>query len=330
MFFALFLLPGHRTTGRLAARTLRAVGWAAVGWTSVVLPIVGYAVWRSSPGEFVRAVFTHVVSVYGPTFVGFTRWGGVMWVTNYVADYTWPWLSYLVPIAILIEAGSLLMRVVRHRGREEAIRAALLLLAVSMAAAIFYFPDLIHVSFIVAFSLIVAAGLVSRARLRVREGPTRRAAAILVAAGILIALAKGWRTVELARSLYPVRYESAFGTIAGTEGSRRIHERVQAAVSGVPGERRTLFSYPNDASLYLTLPGDNPTPFSLLIPGYNTPEQFRIAFDALERRRPDYVIVGILSLGPKDPLMKFLEGRYVRHTGLGLADLGFVYTPAPR
>ncbi len=86
-------------------------------------------------------------------------------------------------------------------------------------------------------------------------------------------------------------------------------------MSGVPGERRTLFSYPNDASLYLTLPGDNPTPFSLLIPGYNTPEQFRIAFDALERRRPDYVIVGVLSLGPKDPLMKFLEGRYVRHTG---------------
>jgi hypothetical protein len=328
LVIALVLLPGGGTAF-LRVRAARALAWAATGWAGVVVPIVGYAVWRSSPAEFVRAIFTHVVSVYGPTFVGFTRWGGLTWVTEYVADYTWPWVPRLLPVAIALESCALLVRIVGHRSRSEALRAALLALAGCMAGSVFYFPDLIHVSFIVVFSLVVAAGLVYRARSGLGRGLAQRLVQVVLLVAIALALHKGWQTIRLVRSENPVRYETAFGTIAGTEGHRRTFERLQAAVAGVPAGRRIVFSYPNDASLYLTLPGENPTPFALLVPGYNTAEQFRTAFDALERRRADYVIVGILLVKPGDPLMKFLDGRYERQVGVNLGGVAFVYTPVP-
>jgi hypothetical protein len=142
---------------------------------------------------------------------------------------------------------------------------------------------------------------------------------VAVLAALLAASLKGWTNLELARSRYPVRYETGFGTVAGTTGSREIFEQLRAAMGQVPADRRTLFSYPSDASLYLTVPGENPTPFSLLMPQYNTPEQFQTVFKALGDRRADYVIVGMLFVKPDDdPLVQFLEGRYVRRAAVGL------------
>lgn len=307
---ALLLLPGGGV-GRLGLRWLRGIGWTAAGWVPVVLAILGYAAWRSSVGELVHAIFTHVMSAYGPTFVGKMSWGGTMWFTKYAVDYTWPWLPILVPGVLALETATLLLRPARHRNRPEAIRAALLLLAAAMAGAIFYFPDLVHVSFILPFTLVVTAGVVHRVRTipLLRGGKRLAQVALTLCLGVVIH--KGWRTMALAHHDSPLRYETAFGTVAGDEKGRRMWEGVRADVSAVPADRRTAFSYPYDASLYLTLPAENPTPFSLLTPGYNTPEQFRTAFEALERRRADFVIVASWFVRTtNDPMLKWLTGRY--------------------
>jgi 4-amino-4-deoxy-L-arabinose transferase-like glycosyltransferase len=327
---ALLLLPGDGG-GPLLRRWLRALAWAAVGWAPVVAAILGYAMWRSSPALLVNAVFTHVLFAYRPHHVGMSGWGATSWLTSVVADYTWPWIPTVIPVVLLAEAILLVARAVRHRGREECVRAALLLLAGAMAGAIFYFPDLIHVAFVFPFTLVVAAGMVHRLRLALWAHPRLRPidalARVALTIGLLVVLHKGWRNVALARLQYPVREATAFGTIANNDTGRDIVAHLRRSVSVVPDDRRRVFSYPADASLYLTLPATNPTPFSLLRPGYNTAEQFQAVFDALGNGGADFVIVAPLFVNPAtDPVLQFLPGRYVRQERLGVLGPD-VYAP---
>lgn len=323
---ALLLLPGGDAP-RAAARWLRALVWAGVGWAAVVTAILGYAVWRSSLALLVQAIFTFVFFAYRPRHLGSTGWGATMWLTSYAADYTWRWLPPAVPVVLVAETGALLGRLARHRGRPERVRAVLLLLAGCMAGAIFYFPDLIHVAFIFPFTLVVAAGLVHRLRSSPRLRGADGVARLVLGVVLLAVLHKGWRNLMLTRLQYPVRYETAFGTVASNDTGRDIVVHLRNSVSDVPADRRTVLSYPADASLYLTLPGENPTPFSLLLPGYNTPEQFRTVFEALADGGADFVIVAPLFVrAGDDPFMKFLEGRYLRRERLGILGPD-VYTP---
>src|SRR5262249_56210180 len=138
-------------------------------------------------------------------------------------------------------------------------------------------------------------------------------------------LSKGGTNLRLAHASAPLRYETAFGTVAGTSESRRTVDDIREAVRGTAPERRTFFSYPFDASLYLTVPGENPTPFSLLMRGYNTPDQFRIARQALDRTPPDYVIVMPAFLWRDDPIMELVNDRYRFRAAAGPDDRYAVY-----
>jgi hypothetical protein len=268
--------------------------------------------------ELVEGTFGHVVSAYAAAFVGKASWG-----RGSGTQYALPGLGQLLLVVPVLEAGALLVG--RRRAPTDAVRLALLALAVCMTIAAVYFPDLIHLAFIAPFTLVVAAGLVYRLRLGM---PLRAAAAairLVLAAAVVAALHKGWTNLQLAHASVPVRYETAFGTVAGTLASRQTLEDVRSAVSAVPADRRTFFSYPIDASLYLTVPGENPTPFSLLMRGYNTPEQFRIACAALERTPPDYVIVTPRLLFEDDPVMTLLKDRYRYRTAAGPGDGYAIY-----
>src|SRR5262249_14617600 len=218
---ALLLLPP--SDARRRAGWIRALGWAALGWLLVVGTILGYAAWRSSIGELVEAIFTFVLFAYRPRQVGTTSWGATTWLTRHAADYTWRWLPMAVPVVLAAETALLLRRLASQRGYHERLHAAFLLLAACMGAAVLYYPDLIHVSYIVAFTLPVAAGLVSRLRsiprFRRLDGPLRA----VLAVGLLVALDRGWTNVALARAEYPLRYESAVGGVATNDFGRMMH-----------------------------------------------------------------------------------------------------------
>jgi hypothetical protein len=63
-----------------------------------------------------------------------------------------------------------------------------------------------------------------------------------------------------------------------------------------PDGRRLLFSYPNDAWLYLALQAIPATPFNLLVPGMHSPDNFATVLDALRRRTPGTVLLVVPTL----------------------------------
>jgi hypothetical protein len=182
-----------------------------------------------------------------------------------------------------------------------------------MAASVLYYPDFIHVAFIAPFALVVAAALVHDARSGLaRLGRFGRLCGqAVLAAGFVAVISKGWGNVQAARQASPERYATAFGTLAGSTDRRQMVEKLREVMSVGPQQSATFFSYPNDASLYLTIPGENPTPFSLVMPGYNTPEQYRTVIDALERTRTRWVVINIGAIrSVDDPVMRYLTSRY--------------------
>jgi hypothetical protein len=102
-------------------------------------------------------------------------------------------------------------------------------------------------------------------------------------------------------------YETAYGTLAGSQlqaGTiRDLREKLQVDPAAPPH----VFAYQTDAWIYLTLPADNPTPFALLRPVYNTPEQFQTAIDHLERDPQAVVFLGLLTVKQDDPFLAYLR-----------------------
>jgi hypothetical protein len=185
-----------------------------------------------------------------------------------------------------------------------------LLAALSAAAGIAYFADISHVAFVTPFALPVLAGMVARVRTSfavLQKQPARAVMGAAWVAVLAIVLVKGWTNRQLAWKSSPVLFDSAFGTLAGTEvlrdTIRDLREKLQVDEAAPP----RLFSYPTDAWIYLALPADNPTPFCILRKGYNTDEQFRIAQEDLDRDPQALVLVHSFGVRPGDPFLKYLE-----------------------
>jgi hypothetical protein len=71
-----------------------------------------------------------------------------------------------------------------------------------------------------------------------------------------------------------------------------------------------MFMYPSEAWLYLAVPADNPTRFSLLLRLYNPPEHFREVLDTLEAREVPYLTINRSWIKKDDPVLSALPGRY--------------------
>jgi hypothetical protein len=294
-------------------RCLRELVWTAVGGAAVCVPIIGYAVWRSSLAEMLYATHTWVTTNYRNYNVGVVRWAGYgsLWAGG--LPYTYLWLLQIVPKILAVEAISVSWAVWRFGLRSESVRLSLLLLAASAAAAIAYFPDIVHVAFVVPFAMIVLAGMVHRVwtALPRSDGLAMRVVGRLGFAVLLaIVLAKGWTNFELAWKDTPIPYESAFGRIWGRELQQQTVADVQRFLHVDPDKPPRIFAYPTDAWIYLTVPADNPTSFSLLRPVYNTPEQIQMAIDQLDRDPQAIVFLNTLFVKKGDPIMAYLDEHW--------------------
>lgn len=313
---ALAVARGHSNLWR---RCLRELVWTAAGGAAVCVPVLGYAAWRSSPGEMLYATHTWVLENYYNANVGRMRWSGYNsdWADG--VRYTYLWLFRAIPLLLGIETASIAWAVWRYGLRSQLVRCSLLLLAITACAGILYYPDVIHVAFVAPFSFVVIGGMVHRARtaLGVTRWPAARWAMQVACAGLLvIVVAKGWSNERRAWQENPVLYETAFGTLAGwqmrADTLRELREKLH-----VDGRTPRLFAYQNDAWIYLTLPADNPTPFALLHPVYNSPAQVQEAIDRLERDPEARVLVNTLATEPGDPFMEYLKGHFRDVAGVG-------------
>ena len=303
-----------------------ALAWATVGGFAVALPILGYCMWRASPEKMFAAVYTFVTKNYAGRIAGAVRWGGTWWIGHHLESVSWAWAAKAFPLLLGVETVVLLGGWLVTR-RMSVARATLLVLAVAMCASILYFPDLVHIAFIAPFPLIVAAALLHELRTaRVPRVGTlmRTVGGIALAVGFVGALHRGASNLFFYRQLHPVRYATAFGTLAGATETQQVYEGLRDAMQIVPTERRTLFSYPSDASLYLTVPARNPTPFSLLLRSYDA-EQYQQVVDAIERRQIDFVAILAAFVRPDDPVVKAAQDNYVERAKIGSWGLYRVY-----
>jgi hypothetical protein len=297
-------------------RWLGELAWTAAGGASVCFILLGYAVWHSSLAELWFATYTWVLESYRDYNVGSSFFfGRAPWAISLfpgTLDYTYPWLLENIPVLLAIEIVALLWAILHHGLGSQLVRSALLLLALSAAGGIAYFPDIAHVGFLTPFVLPVLAGMVYRARTTFRLSQAPPVRAVMLAAWVValaMVLGKGWTNLQRAWDGL-VLYDTAFGTIAGTTVDRNtigeLREKLRVNEAAPP----RLFAYPSDAWINLALPADNPTPFSLLRPVYSTPEQFETAKEHLERDPQALVLVNLVFTKPNDPFLKYVRTRF--------------------
>jgi hypothetical protein len=132
-----------------------------------------------------------------------------------------------------------------------------------------------------------------------------------------VVVVKGWTTARTLRTLVPTRYETAFGTLAGSSVQEGVIQDLRRVLRVDPSRPPRLFSHSTDAWIYLALPADNPTRFALLRPGYNSPEQIQESIDRLDADREAAVLVNLLSVKPGDPVIAYLRASWPPPIGIG-------------
>jgi hypothetical protein len=301
-------------------RLLREVSWTAAGGAAICIPILGYAVWRSSFAEMFYATHTWVTTNYRSYNVGFMPWAGYASLWAGGLPYTYLWLLQIIPQVLAVEAISTVWALWRFGLGSEVVRLSVLLLALSAVGGIVYFPDIVHVAFVTPFAMIVLAGMIHRVRtaLPYSDRPATRAVASLGFAVLLaIVLTKAWSNFRLAWEDDPVLYDSAFGQIAARDVQSQTIKDIREFLRVDPATPPRIFAYPTDAWIYLALPADNPTAFSLLRPVYNTPEQTQRAIEQVDRDPEAVVLVNVLFAKQDDPFMAYLNAHWHEVAGVG-------------
>jgi hypothetical protein len=302
--FALSVLALASPRPRRWPTQAREVMWAAAGTTLVVLTVLGYAAWRASPAAVADQVLGFAVKHYGPTFSGRTPWAGVQPLTQVWRASTWLWLLRVSPLFLVGEGVLLLRRGRRLRERPELTRVCFWLLALLMALSVWYMPDFIHVSFVLPFLLIPAASLVHRLRFaalwaRLPAGRRIVHAAMWLLGGAV--LGECVANLAYARALAPARLHTGFGVVQGDAVLEQLFHAVRSHLVQEPDGRSLLYSYPDDAWLYLTLPADDATRFSVLLPGFFPPEDIAEVVGVVRARRPGTVVLAIPLLSGAVP-----------------------------
>jgi hypothetical protein len=326
----LLTVATHPDSGRWR-RALRELWWTAAGGAAVCVPVLGYAVWRASLAEVVYATHTWVLTNYRNYNVGKFPWAsyGAFWAGG--LKYTSYWLMKATPALLAIEAVALVWALWRRGLRAQLDRLLVLLLALDAVAAITYFPDIVHIAFILPFVLVVLGGMIHRIRTAVVWEPTpavRAGLRLAWAAAFVAVLAKGWMNTRLAWRESPVLFDTAFGRLAGSPLQAGTIHDLRAELHVDDAKPPHLFAYSTDAWIYLTLPADNPTQFALLRPVYNTPEQVQAAIDSLERDPQALVLLSMLANTPDDPFVVYLRSKW--HEVAGAGPPIFVGTPVYR
>src|SRR5262245_4474551 len=141
-------------------RCVRELDWTAAGGAAVCIPVLGYAAWRATLATMLYATHTWVLSNYRSYNVGKFPWAayGVMWSGG--LKYTSYALMKATPALLAIESAGTLWGLWRLGLRAQLDRLLILLLALSAVAAIMYFPDIVHIAFVLPFVAVVLAGMI--------------------------------------------------------------------------------------------------------------------------------------------------------------------------
>jgi hypothetical protein len=291
-------------------RTLGAqIAWGASGGAAVLVAVLGHAAWTSSPAAVFDALYQFNMTTYPAAPTGH-HWAAVLRFMEVYRASTWIWLLRASPL-FLVGEGLLLLPAWRTLDRRELERACLWLLAALMSLSVWYLPDFIHVSFVLPFLLLPGASLLHALRTapawdRLPAG--RRVVTALTWLASVAVLGQGVANVAYARAIAPVRLETAFGPVRVSASMEQLFRAVRSHLVRDRDGRSWLYSYPDDAWLYLTVPGDDPTPYSIIFASMYPPARIRQVTDPLHARRAGTVVV--LSPFAADSIPKVVAEDY--------------------
>ena len=216
------------------------------------------------------------------------------------------------PLIIVVSAARVIWRAAR--GMPVAERRQLFVAVVFSAfsiVSVLYQPNYNHFAIVAPIWLSLFAESLEQLS---RRGEARgiRLAAPLMAAAILAVLAIETRRVVIHAWAEGVDRDTAFGRVHFlTEAQADEVVALRAALTNA--DATSVFVYPYGAGLYMMTETANPTRFQLLIPAYNTPEQYSEVEHVLERERVPFVIRTLWWWGEDgDPLMPYLRAHYRR------------------
>ena len=306
---ALSVLVVSRPRGTRLRTLAGQIAWGAAGGAVVVIGVLGHAAWRSSPAAVYDALYSFNATVYRK-MAGYVPWAAVLGLTREWRASTWISLLWISPLFLVVEA-VLLLRAGWPLARRDLERACLVLLGALMVLSIWYLPDFIHVSFILPFLLLPGAGALHALRTaplwdRVPAGRRVLTASVwLAAVGVL---GQAIANVAYARAAAPVRFETAFGVVQGDAMLERLFRAVRAHLVREADGTSLLYSYPDDAWLYLTVPAADATRYSILVASFYPPDKVQEIVGPLRAHRPGTVVV--LLPFSSDSIPKVVEEEY--------------------
>jgi hypothetical protein len=197
------------------------------------------------------------------------------------------------------------------------------LLAATTTAAMWYFPDFVHLALALPLTLPLAAEAVQR--LLTLLGNRRLLGAALltpITAGVAWLLADN---LVLRRGWFSLPRDTAFGRVDFSNVAEA--QAMEIIARGLDtAERREAFAYPYGASLYLVANATNPTRFQFVNPRYSDPAQIDEVMRILEERKVPYVLVAALSLeGKRDAILQYLVRAYERVPLVGAGSSSFLF-----
>lgn len=296
---ALCVLAFSRPRGRRWRTLGTEIAWGVGGVALVTLVVLGHAAWATSPAAVVYALYEFNIKHY-PSEVGGVAWAAVLLGTQQWRASTWIWLLRVAPLFLVGEGALLLRSGRRPRERSDLERACLWLLAVLMGLSVVYLPDFIHVSFVLPFLLIPGATLLHALRtapLWARMPAGRHAATVGVCLFALAVVRQCVANVASAHAAAPVRLETGFGAVQVDPNMAELFNTVHRHLVREPDGRRLLFSYPDDAWLYLALPADDATRFNVMTPSIFPPEHVQEVIDAVRARCPGTIVLMRIDAG---------------------------------
>jgi hypothetical protein len=295
---------GPSAPGRLAI--------LAAAAAAVLVPMFSAYVARAGVPALLDQLVVHPLT-------GYRAWNHCAWgFAGFPPTYPYAGLLKYLPlvvIAIAVARTASAWRSARDRVHAETL-LVLLCFAAFSAVSILYYPDFIHIAFIMPVVLVLTADLLERCLRAI--GRLDRVMGGIVAAALIAACGVQLRHNLLeTRAKFPFSAETVFGRVALDSRQMAVGlDRARRLVDHTPG--RYLFIYPPGwPAVYLMAGAQNPTRHDWIFPQYQSEQELQGVIEALEYRRPRYVLLLRFLLGPDDPIGAYVERHYrCRRDGL--------------
>src|SRR4029453_12619616 len=214
-------------------------------------------------------------------------------------------------------------------GDSERVRRGILLMVFGLGsiASIWYYPDFIHIAFILPVFLVALADGVERL---LRALPSRIETSVGWVVALAIVTATGRQLLDHLATLsaqWTTTYQSAFGPVALSTSSIAVYEELTRLLNTAPS--RTLYCHPTSSYTYLLVDARNPTRFEFILPGsYNTPAQVDEVIRVLRTTEVPYVLLDPRPPRRHDPIRSFIPAHYEPVSDERLRKMGLQQTPS--